>query len=207
MRSRAPTVWLVAALGAFVVGGAGAEENGKAASGPSEWVTVDFAPPQLPDVIADFSEKRPAESVNTVTEVEVDLAPPDLPAVVLDSSSFRDAATLLAGRLAKGPALTNPRLTRKDRESIVAFYAKQANKMVWLDNGSWTAAAKGIVAALERAGEEGLDPERLSHSRYQRVAEGRARGGAGGCRHSSLGDGGELCPRRARRTHRSEQAR
>jgi murein L,D-transpeptidase YcbB/YkuD len=172
MRSRAPTVWLVAAvsafvIGGFVMGGAGAEENGKAAAAPSEWAAVDLGPPELPDVVADFSEKRPIETVNAAKDVEsvhvankleIDLAPPDLPPVVLDSSSFRDAATVLAGRLAKGPALANPRLTRKDRESIAAFYAKQANKMVWLDNGSWTAAAKGIVAALERAGEEGLDP-------------------------------------------------
>src|SRR5262245_31171136 len=169
MRSRAPTVWLVAAvsafvMGGFVIGGAGAEENGKTAAAPSEWASVDLGPPELPDVIADFPEKRPLESVKDVESVhaanklEIDLAPPDLPPVVLDSSSYRDAATVLAGRLAKGPALANPRLTRKDRESIAAFYAKQANKMVWLDNGSWTAAAKGIVAAPERAGEEGLDP-------------------------------------------------
>ena len=172
MRSRTPTVWLVAAvsafvMGGFVMGGAGAEENGKTAAAPSEWAAVDLGPPELPDVVADFSEKRQLESVNAVKNVEsahaankleIDLAPPDLPPVVLDSSSFRDAATVLAGRLAKGPALANPRLTRKDRESIAAFYAKQANKMVWLDNGNWTAAAKGIVAALERAGEEGLDP-------------------------------------------------
>ena len=172
MRSRAPTVWLVAVvsafvMGGFVMGGAGAEENGKTAAAPSEWAAVDLGPPELPDVVADFSERRPLESVNAAKDaesvraankLEIDLSPPDLPPVVLDSSSFRDAATVLAGRLAKGPALANPRLTRKDRESIAAFYAKQANKMVWLDNGSWTAAAKGIVAALERAGEEGLDP-------------------------------------------------
>jgi murein L,D-transpeptidase YcbB/YkuD len=172
MRLRAPTVWLVVAVSAFVMGGfamggAGAQENARAAAGASEWAAVEFAPPELPDVIADFSEKRPLESINTAkdvedahaaSKVEIDLAPPDLPPVVLDSSSFRDAATVLADRLAKGPALANPRLTRKDRESIAAFYAKQANKMVWLDNGSWTAAARSIVAALERAGEEGLDP-------------------------------------------------
>ena len=207
MGSRAPVVWLVAAFSALFVGGACAEESGKAAPGPSEWAAVDFAPPQLPDVITDFSEKLPSERVYAVKEVEGDLAPPDLPPVVLDGSSFRDAATVLASRLAKGPALTNPRLTRKDRESIVAFYAKQANKMVWLDNGSWTTAAKGVVAALERAGEEGLDPSDYRIPDINVLPKDGREEALADADDPSVSYGRELCTRRARRAHRPEQAR
>jgi L,D-transpeptidase YcbB len=166
MRSRTSTAWLVAAVGAMVgvavAHVAGAEESGKISAIPAEMAAIDLGQPQLPEVIADFSEKRSAESLPfkeaAAKDVAVDFAPPDLPPVALDASSFLDASTMVARRLAKGSALVNPRLTRKDRESIVAFYAAKSNKMVWLDNGAWTAAAKGIAAALEKAAEEGLDP-------------------------------------------------
>ncbi|WP_156295680.1 L,D-transpeptidase family protein, partial [Methylobacterium aquaticum] len=43
-------------------------------------------------------------------------------------------------------------------EAIQAFYALGAFKAVWLTDSGWTDAAKAVIARLQAAGEDGLDP-------------------------------------------------
>ncbi|MEH3119653.1 MAG: L,D-transpeptidase family protein [Methylorubrum populi] len=50
------------------------------------------------------------------------------------------------------------RLTGKDREAIQAFYALGDFKPVWIENGSFNAAANAAIARLRAAAEDGLDP-------------------------------------------------
>lgn len=48
---------------------------------------------------------------------------------------------------------------RKQREAIVAFYAKRNDAPLWIVGNDWTGAAKSALARLKRADEDGLDIE------------------------------------------------
>ncbi|GJE03050.1 L,D-transpeptidase family protein [Methylobacterium isbiliense] len=67
-------------------------------------------------------------------------------------------AAAIATKLADANVPLIRRLGRKEREAVQAFYALGAFKPVWLADGAWTEAARAVIARLEAAGEDGLDP-------------------------------------------------
>ena len=112
-----------------------------------------------------------------------DLPPADLPDA---PALFRPAdpvARALAERL-QGEGVLHPRLARKEREAILAFYALGDFKPVWIRDGAWTASARAVRDRLRQAGEDGLDPgvyavpdrsrRRLGPARSPRPSSGSA---------------------------------
>nr|WP_244937436.1 L,D-transpeptidase family protein [Methylobacterium crusticola] len=67
-------------------------------------------------------------------------------------------AEVVAARLADPAFGLIRRLGRREREAMQAFYALGAFKAVWLADGAWTPAARAVIARLQAAGEDGLDP-------------------------------------------------
>ena len=66
---------------------------------------------------------------------------------------------LMAERLADAGAALLPRLPRKDREALAAFYALGNYQPLWVKDGAWTPAGHALVERLRRAGEDGLDAD------------------------------------------------
>ncbi|AWN47062.1 murein L,D-transpeptidase [Methylobacterium terrae] len=67
-------------------------------------------------------------------------------------------AEVVAARLADPNFSLIRRLGTKQREAMQAFYALGAFKSVWLAESGWSDAAKAVIARLQAAGEDGLDP-------------------------------------------------
>ena len=65
----------------------------------------------------------------------------------------------MAERLADAGAALLPRLPRKDREALAAFYALGNYQPLWVKDGAWTPAGHALVERLRRAGEDGLDAD------------------------------------------------
>ncbi len=65
----------------------------------------------------------------------------------------------MAERLADAGAALLPRLPRKDREALAAFYALGNYQPLWIKDGAWTPAGHALVERLKRAGEDGLDAD------------------------------------------------
>jgi L,D-transpeptidase YcbB len=65
---------------------------------------------------------------------------------------------LMAERLGDPGAALHPRLPRKDREAMAAFYALGNYQPLWIKDGAWTPAGHAVIERLKRAGEDGLDP-------------------------------------------------
>lgn len=141
-------------------------------------------PPPLPfvDVTGsiDAGEKTIASPANpgSLAPSDLGLATPDLPA-----PPVLDAVTTGTGQLASpvsatlapadlGQALAafvvpnptrrsdNPAQTRqrqKVREAIAAYYATRNNAPLWIEGSHLTAAARAVLARIDRAGEDGLN--------------------------------------------------
>ncbi|HZH10999.1 MAG TPA: L,D-transpeptidase family protein [Microvirga sp.] len=59
--------------------------------------------------------------------------------------------------LANDAAMRDLRLSKKERESLAAFYAQAERPLAWARDGAFTPAAMGAVARLKAADEDGLD--------------------------------------------------
>jgi L,D-transpeptidase YcbB len=59
--------------------------------------------------------------------------------------------------LANDAAMRDLRLSRKERESLTAFYAQAERPLAWVQDGTFTPAAMGTAARLKAADEDGLD--------------------------------------------------
>ena len=84
---------------------------------------------------------------------------PDLPPaapLVVTQADLLPAAIELRLRDPKLPL--PPRLSRRDREAIAAFYAERDHRPLWVEGGDWSRAASALVVRLEHADEDGLDP-------------------------------------------------
>ncbi|MDJ1158293.1 L,D-transpeptidase family protein [Chelatococcus sp. SYSU_G07232] len=88
----------------------------------------------------------------------VDLPPPDVPPVIVQIPTADIAKAMIAERLAKGEALAQARLGKREREAVGAFYAGRGYAPLWLDGEQWNARARHVMAQIERAAEDGLDP-------------------------------------------------
>jgi murein L,D-transpeptidase YcbB/YkuD len=62
------------------------------------------------------------------------------------------------GLLADDAAVRDLRLSRKERDSLTAFYAQAERPLAWSQDGAFTPAAMGAATRLKAADEDGLDP-------------------------------------------------
>ncbi|SFU72315.1 Murein L,D-transpeptidase YcbB/YkuD [Methylobacterium sp. 174MFSha1.1] len=92
----------------------------------------------------------PAETSPAPAEAAVPALPPPAPG--------DPVAEVVAARLADPNFTLIRRLNTKQREAMQAFYALGAFKSVWLTETGWSDAAKAVIARLQAAGEDGLDP-------------------------------------------------
>jgi murein L,D-transpeptidase YcbB/YkuD len=110
---------------------------------------VEFALPALPE----------AAVVITASEGdEADLALPALPEASLAFTAADHLRSALAAQLSEGLAEALPRLPRKEREAIAAFYTDSGYRPLWVAEKGLTPAAKSLIQGLKAAHEDGLDP-------------------------------------------------
>ncbi|HKH96437.1 MAG TPA: L,D-transpeptidase family protein, partial [Beijerinckiaceae bacterium] len=136
----------VALLGLALLASPAAAEDADLALPPAPEVTVSVEAPARPAAAA-----APAPA-------SLDMAlplPPEAPVTITVADRL---PALLAARLAEGSGQLLPRLGKKEREAIAAFYALGGYKPLWVSDGAWTPAAVALRERLARAGEEGLEP-------------------------------------------------
>ncbi len=120
-----------------------AQKPASAAADPAP-VPPETVPAALPGTTA------PAEAGPAPTEAAAPALPPPAPG--------DPVAEVVAARLADPSFSLIRRLTPKQREAMQAFYALGAFKSVWLTETGWSEAAKAVIARLQAADEDGLDP-------------------------------------------------
>jgi murein L,D-transpeptidase YcbB/YkuD len=115
----------------------------------------DLTVPAVPDVTV-LVEAAPRPSAAASPAADITLPPlPDAPLTFTVADLMADA---LASRLADPKFQLHHRLQRREREAVAAFYAIGGFKPLWIDGGSWTPAARLVIARLKAAQEDGLDP-------------------------------------------------
>ena len=87
-----------------------------------------------------------------------EIALPDLPEAPALFTVADQLGAAIAARLADAKFQLAPKLAKKDREAIAAFYALGDYKPLWLKDEAWTPAALAVAARLGKAAEDGLDP-------------------------------------------------
>ena len=142
----------VALLGLALLASPATAEDADLALPPVPEVTVSVEPPVRPAAAAaPVAAASPAAASVDVTLPQ----PPDAPVTITVADRL---PALLAARGADGSGQLLPRLGKKEREAIAAFYALGGYKPLWVDDGAWTPAALALRERLARAGEEGLEP-------------------------------------------------
>src|SRR4051794_21260960 len=115
----------------------------------------DLTVPAVPEVTV-LVEAAPRPSAAASPAADITLPPlPDAPLTFTVADLMADA---LASRLADPKFQLHHRLQRREREAVAAFYAIGGFKPLWIDGGSWTPAARLVIARLKAAQEDGLDP-------------------------------------------------
>ncbi|NIX77953.1 L,D-transpeptidase family protein [Microvirga terricola] len=128
---------------------------------------VEPATPSFHDVAPNTASKDIAfplpEEPAPVTITAHDLKPADaldIPtpyvaaATITPADWFRIA---VEGRFADDAFMRDLRLSRADREALVAFYAQAQAPLAWAKDGAWSSAARAAAARLKAADEDGLD--------------------------------------------------
>src|SRR3954454_9058502 len=115
----------------------------------------DLTVPAVPEVTV-LVEAAPRPSAAASPAADITLPPlPDAPLTFTVADLMADA---LASRLADPKFQLHHRLHAREREAVAAFYAIGGFKPLWIDGGSWTPAARLVIARLKAAQEDGLDP-------------------------------------------------
>jgi len=86
-----------------------------------------------------------------------EIALPDLPEAPALFTVADQLGAAISARLADAKFQLAPKLAKKDREAIAAFYALGDYKPLWLKDEAWTPAALAVAARLGKAAEDGLD--------------------------------------------------
>ncbi|AWN51892.1 L,D-transpeptidase family protein [Methylobacterium sp. 17Sr1-1] len=124
------------------------------ADAPKPASTTEPAP-----VLPDSAPTQPASLPGNPAPAEAAPAPAEAAAPALPPPAPGDpVAEVVAARLADPNFTLIRRLNTKQREAMQAFYALGAFKSVWLTETGWSDAAKAVIARLQAAGEDGLDP-------------------------------------------------
>ena len=142
------------ALPAVVVSLPGSDEALVAAEAAAPAGSVAAAEPVAPP-----TPFAPAAPIAAAAPVATTSPWPDLPPpapVFVTQSDLLPAAIEMRLRDPKLPL--PPKLSRRDREAIAAFYAARDNRPLWIEGGDWNRAASALIVRLERADEDALDP-------------------------------------------------
>ena len=134
-----------------------APPTGKVREPDAPDLTTGAAPAQV-----ELAPSSPAQAVQEKASPErtTEAAPathpqsPPTPPAVADP-----LAEAVAARLADGKGALHPRLGRKDREALAAFYAIGGYQLLWLKDGAWAAPAQALIRQLKKAGEDGLEAD------------------------------------------------
>jgi L,D-transpeptidase YcbB len=132
---------------------------------PPVEVVVEGAPGHAPSAPAVNSNRpEPPAVVVTVPPAAsaaprtADLRVPDLPDASVVFTVADRLAAAIAARLADAQFQLSPRLGKKDREAIAAFYALGEFKPLWVGKEGWSPSGRSVIAALKAAEAEGLAP-------------------------------------------------
>src|SRR5829696_3410020 len=98
-----------------------------------------------------------AEPALPTAAAPADVSLPEPPKAAMTVTAADRLPGLMAERLGDAAAALHPRLSRKDREALAAFYALGNYQPLWVQDGAWNAAAQAVIARLKRADEDGLD--------------------------------------------------
>jgi murein L,D-transpeptidase YcbB/YkuD len=112
----------------------------------------------LPSGQEPVSASQRATEAGSARAIEATAAAPGASSDAAAAAAASDpVGEALAARLAQANAALHPRLGRKDREALAAFYAIGGYQTLWVRQGSWTASAEAIMARLKKADEDALD--------------------------------------------------
>ena len=110
---------------------------------------------------------EPEASIEAPFEPVLQVSQPESPSITGAVMPVEPAAPVaastdpLAGALAarlSGPASSlHPRLSRKDRDAMAAFYALGNFQPLWVKDGAWTKAAQAVIGQIKKASEDGLN--------------------------------------------------
>lgn len=117
---------------------------------PSKAATAAVSPEAVPATPPAAASPPAPEAPAAPAEASAPALPPPAPG--------DPVAEVVAARLADPAFTLIRRLNAKQREAMQAFYALGAFKSVWLTESGWSDAAKAVIARLQAAGEDGLDP-------------------------------------------------
>lgn len=135
-----------------------------------EPVALDIPAVEMPPADPALVPPKP-EPLRSAQPAPVLIAPPDLPAVIVTLPAGSEFAAEIAARAAEALAL--PRLAERERADIVAAYAANENRPLWIDGRGWSEAGKRLVARLEHAGEDGLRPTDYALPVFEASDKGR----------------------------------
>lgn len=123
-------------------------------------VAVPAAPVQDNAILQAIPLPEPApvalDSVELRPEPAISIPLPDAAPVtaLMQQDVLRIAMETL---LSNDAAMRDLRLSKKERESLTAFYAQAERPLAWAQDGAFTTAAMGAAARLKAADEDGLD--------------------------------------------------
>lgn len=115
---------------------------------PAPHVAVEVPPVDLPPL--DPALKAPTRAAEPIVPL------PEMPKVVVEVPPGFELASEIAARAAQSVDLQ--RLPSDEQAAIVAAYAANEHRPLWIEGKGWSAAAKTLVSRLEKAGEDGLRP-------------------------------------------------
>ena len=117
-------------------------------------IALELPEPELPPL--DPALAAPAAPMRAAAPANLGLPVPDYPVGAVEVP-LPGLAEFIGERAPEAVALQ--RLSNREREDILAAYAANGNKPLWMDERGWSKAGKALVARLEKAGEDGLRPK------------------------------------------------
>jgi murein L,D-transpeptidase YcbB/YkuD len=127
----------------------GAPGTKPGAPAPTAAADVRLPPPAIVVTVPPAAAASPR-----MTDVPI----PDLPEASVVFTVADRLAGAISARLADAQVQFAPRLGKKDREAIAAFYALGAFKPLWVGNEGWSPTGRSLIGALKTAEAEGLTP-------------------------------------------------
>ena len=128
---------------------------------PAATLIIETPPPEAPRAAKTASPEpaaAPTVKAQTSPAPAAEIALPELPEAPALFTVADQLGAAIAARLADAKFQLAPKLAKKDREAIAAFYALGDYKPLWLKDEAWTPAALAVAARLGKASEDGLDP-------------------------------------------------
>jgi L,D-transpeptidase YcbB len=106
--------------------------------------------PQAPAVIVNVPPPQSAPPK------PADIRVPDVPEAPVVLTVADRLSSAVEARLADAQFQLSPKLSKKEREAIAAFYALGAFKPLWVEKDGWSPAGRAVIDRLGKAEEDGL---------------------------------------------------